>query len=110
MPGSVSLVRTRTRRSPCANVRSEPTPQVIGREGGGAVARKNKVGNRLQETAEEDSPGNGFERREEEWSMNELQSQKAASRTPESPVGDTENVPVPASELAALPADPNMSG
>ena len=42
--------------------------------------------------------------------MNELQSQKAASRTPESPVEDTENVPVPASELAALLAGATMSG
>jgi len=97
-------------------IRGEPTLlrklQAAKKEAARSPAKANKVGNKLQEIAEEDGPGpgDGFERREEEVRMKELQSQKArivaqmvpaqASRVPESPFEDTENVPVPASEPA----------
>jgi cell cycle serine/threonine-protein kinase CDC5/MSD2 len=94
-------------------IRGEPTLlrklQAAKKEAARSPAKANKVGNRLQEIAEEDGPNDGFERREE-VRMKELQSQKArivaqmvpaqASRAPESPFEDTENVPVPASEPA----------
>lgn len=93
-------------------IRGEPTLlrklQAAKKEAARSPAKANKLGNRLQEIAEEGGPGS--ERREEELRVKELQSQKArivaqmvpahASRAPESPFEDTENVPVPASELA----------
>ena len=95
-------------------IRGEPTLlrklQAAKKEAARSPAKGNKVGNRLQEIVEEDGPGDRFEKREEEVRMKELQSQKArivaqmvpaqASRAPESPFEDTENVPVPASEPA----------
>jgi len=97
-----------------ATNRSEPTLlrklQAAKKEAARSPAKTNKIGNRLQEIAEEDGLGDGFERREEEVRMKELQSQKArivaqmvpaqASRAPESQFEDTENVPVPALEPA----------
>lgn len=94
--------------------RGEPTLlrklQAAKKEAAQSPAKVNKIRNKLQEIAEEDAPGDGFERREEEVRMKELQSQKArivaqmvpaqASRAPESPFDDIENVPVPASEPA----------
>jgi hypothetical protein len=95
-------------------IRGEPTLlrklQAAKKEAARSPSKANKVGNRLQEIAEEDGPGDGFERREEEVRMKELQSQKArivaqmvpaqASRAPESPFEDTENVPVSAPDPA----------
>jgi hypothetical protein len=96
-----------------ATIRGEPTLlrklQAAKKEAARSPGKDNKVGSRLQEIAEEGGPGDGFERREEEVRMKELQSQKArivaqmvpvqASRVP-SPFEDTENVPVSAPEPA----------
>ena len=93
-------------------IRGEPTLlrklQAAKKEAARSPAKANKLGNRLQEIAEEGGLGDGFERREEEVRMKELHSQKArivaqmvpvqATRAPETPFEDTENVPVPASE------------
>jgi cell cycle serine/threonine-protein kinase CDC5/MSD2 len=95
-------------------IRGEPTLlrklQAAKKDAARSPVKANKVGSRLQEITEEGGPGDGFERREEEVRMKELQSQKArivaqmvpaqASRVPESPFEDTENIPVPASEPA----------
>lgn len=96
-----------------ATIRGEPTLlrklQAAKKEAARSPAKDSKTGSRLQEIAEEGGPGDGFERREEEVRMKELQSQKArivaqmvpvqTSRVP-SPFEDTENVPVSAQEPA----------
>ena len=95
-----------------ATIRGEPTLlrklQAAKKEAARSPANVNKAGSRMQDIPE-DGGGDGFERREEEVRMKELQSQKArivAQMVPaqalraSSPFEDTENVPVSASEPA----------
>jgi len=97
-----------------STIRSEPTLlrklQAAKKETTKSPAKTGKAGSRLQGIAEEDGASDGFQRREEEVRMKELQSQKArivaqmvpaqASRAPESPFEDTENVPPSVAETA----------